>query len=75
MLLFLAVLGLYCCAGFFLFAVSRGCSLGVVCRRLIAGASLMELGFSSCCSLAVEHRLRVVAQGCSGPAACGVFLG
>ena len=58
MLLFLAVLGLYCCAGFFLFAVSRGYSLGVVCRRLTAGASLVELGFSSCCSLAVEHRLR-----------------
>ena len=44
MLLFLAVLGLYCWAGFFVFAASRGCSLGVVCRRLIAVASLVELG-------------------------------
>ena len=33
---------------FFLFAASRGCSIGVVCRRLVAVASLEELGFSAC---------------------------
>ena len=42
----LAVLGLYCCMGFFLVAVSRGYSLVAVHGVLIVVASL-----------AVEHRL------------------
>ena len=43
--IFLAVLGLCCCAGFSLVMASGGCSLGAVCRLLIAVASLvMEHG-------------------------------
>ena len=38
---FLAVLGLYCCAGFCLVAVNRGYSLVAVCRLLIDVASLV----------------------------------
>ena len=39
--LFLAVLALCCCMGFFLAAESRDCSLVPVCRLLIAVASLI----------------------------------
>ena len=38
---FFAVLGLRCCTGFSLVAVSGGYSLAVVCRRLIVVASLV----------------------------------
>ena len=38
--LFLAMLGLLCCAGFSLAVANRGCSLAVVCRLLTAVASL-----------------------------------
>ena len=53
LILFLAVLGLHCCSGFSLVAVSRGYSLVVVCRHLIAVESLVEYrsrecGLSSC---------------------------
>ena len=44
--LFLALLGLHCCTGFALVVASGGYFLAVVCRFLIAGASL-----------AAEHRL------------------
>ena len=40
--LFLAVLGLHCCVGFSLVAVSKGKSLVVVCRLLIVAASLVR---------------------------------
>ena len=40
--LFLAVMGLCCCMGSSLVAVSRGCSSVVVCRLLIVVASLVE---------------------------------
>ena len=46
MYLFVTVLGLCCCTGFSLLAVSGGCYLVAVCRLLIAMASLV-----------VEHRL------------------
>ena len=39
--LFLAVLGLLCCRGFSLVSVSGGYSLVMVCRCLIAEASLV----------------------------------
>ena len=39
--LFLAVLGLHCCKGFSLVVASEGYSLAVVCRLLIAVASLV----------------------------------
>ena len=42
--LFLAVLGLRCCAGFSLVAASRGSSLVVVLRLLIEAAPLVERG-------------------------------
>ena len=38
--LFLAVLGLHCCVGFSLVVANWGCTLVVVCRLLIAVASL-----------------------------------
>ena len=70
-ILFLAALALHGCEGFFLVAASRGCSLVVVCRLLIAVASLVAehrlqsvrasivaaFGLGSCSSWAVEHRL------------------
>ena len=47
-ILFLAVLGLGCYADFSLVAEGRGCSLVVVCRLLIAEASLIaEHGLQS----------------------------
>ena len=50
--LFLAMLGLHCCAIFPLVWQSRGYSLAVVCGLLIVAASLVVdlgcLGFSSC---------------------------
>ena len=45
--IYLAVLGLHCCTGFSLVAGSRSYSLVVVCRFLIAVASLV-----------VEHRIQ-----------------
>ena len=42
--LFLAVLGLDCCTDFSLVALSRGYSLVVVCRLLVAVTSLVEQG-------------------------------
>ena len=54
----LAVLGLHCCAGFFLVAVSGGYSPVAVHRLLIAvaflvaGHSSRRTGFSSCDALA-----------------------
>ena len=38
------MLGLHCCSGFSLVAVSRSYSLAAVCRLLIAVASLVEHG-------------------------------
>ena len=67
----MAVLGLHCCMAFSLVAGSGGCSLGVVCRLLIAVAScrgaqvlgsrasvVVMPGLSSCGSQALEHGLR-----------------
>ena len=66
--LFLAVLGLHCCAGFSLVVASRGCSLVLVCRLLIAVAFLFaEHGLQGApASVVVAHRL-----SCS--VACGIF--
>ena len=65
-ILFLAMLGLCCCAGFSLVSASRAYSLVVTCRLLIAVASPCS-GFSSCRAWALGHsspRASVVlAQG------------
>ena len=69
--LFLAVLGLCCCADFSLVAAIRGYSLVAVRRLLIAMVSFdVELsfraqGFSSCNSWALKHRL----------SSCGTCMG
>ena len=69
--LFLALLDLHCCTGFFLIAVSGSYSLAKVCRLLIAPASLVAAhglqsmwasvavahGLGSCGSQAREHRI------------------
>lgn len=69
--LFLAGLDLPCCEGFSLVAMSGGYSLAVLLGLLVAAASLVEqrglqgaltsvaaaLGFNSCSSRALEHRL------------------
>ena len=68
--LILTVLGLCCCAGFFLAGVSRGLLLTAVCRLLIAVACLvahglwdrrasvvLARGLSSCSPQALEHKL------------------
>ena len=62
--LFLAMLDLCCCMGFSLVAVSGGYSLVVVCRLLIVvtccGAQVLgSMGFSSCGSPTLEHRLSI----------------
>jgi len=46
----LAALGLRLCTPASLVAASRGCSPVMVCRLLIAVASLVENGLSSCCT-------------------------
>ena len=55
--LFLAVLGLRCCAGFSLVAERRGCSPAAAQELLTAVASLVAYGLSSCSSRALEHKL------------------
>ena len=60
--LFLAVLGLRCCVGFSLVAVSEGCSPGAGMASHCSDVSLLSTGsrargFSSCGSRAGEHRL------------------
>ena len=59
MYLFLAVLGLRCCAVFFLVAVSGGPFLVVVRGLLItvASSALGHVGFSGCGFWALEHRV------------------
>lgn len=56
--LLLAVLGIHCCVGFFLVALSRGSSPVVLCRLLIVMASPVA-----------EHRLQALM---SVVAACGL---
>ena len=78
--LFLAVLGLHCCAVFSLVSASRGYSLIVACGLLVAVASLVvehclqdtwaqQLQF-----LGSQERLKVVANWLSCSTACGIFL-
>ena len=61
--LFLAVLGLRCCAGFSLVVVIRGysllqCTVFSLCGFSCCRAQALELvGFNSCNSQALEHRL------------------
>ena len=61
--LFLAVLSLRCCSGFSRAVDSGGYSLGTACGLLIMAASLAvgrglrSVGFSSCGSRVLEHRL------------------
>ena len=81
--LFLVVLGLCYCAGFYTVLMSRGCSVVVVCRLCIGGFScgaqaLGHLGItgcvhglSSCSSPALEHSCGT-QRSCS--MACGIFL-
>ena len=54
--LFLAELGLCCCPGFSLVAVSGGPSVAVMCKFLSVVAP-GHTGFSSCSSQALGHRL------------------
>ena len=79
--LFLAVLGLCCCAGFSLVAATKGCSLVAVRRLLIMVASLVAEHrlLIMVASLVAEHRLVgsgsiVVVHGLSCSTACGIFL-
>ena len=68
LILFLAVLCLRCCVGLSLVEMSRGFSLVVVCRLLIAVASLIEAPrLQSIGSVVVAHGL----ISCSG--ACGIL--
>ena len=85
--LFLALLGLRCCAGFSLVVASGGNFLVAVCRLLIAVASLVAEqrlwgswasvvaahGLSSWGSQTLEHRLSSAVHGLSCSAACGIF--
>ena len=65
MYLFLAVLGLRCCAVFFLVAVSGGPFLVVVRGLLItvASSALGHVGFSGCGFWALEHRVSRCSAG------------
>ena len=77
--LFLAVLGLCCCAGFSLVVMTRGYSLVALCRLLIAvaccGAQVLGCSdFSSCGSKLQSTASIVVAHGLSCSAARGIFL-
>ena len=65
---FLAVLGLYCCAGFCLVAVNRGYSLVAVSGLFIVVAS--PAGDHGLWSL---WTLAAVVHGLSCPVACGIF--
>ena len=63
--IFFTVLGLHCCTGFSLVVESRGYSLVAILRLLMAMDSPLvtehglsrHMGFSSCSSWALEHRL------------------
>ena len=79
--MFTAVLVLCCCMVFSLVAVSGGCSLAVACRFLISVASLVtERGLQGPRASVVvfpgpeSTGSVVVAHGCSGSSACGIFL-
>ena len=65
--LFLAVLGLHCCADFSLVGVSRGYSLVEVFGLVIAVPLLLWLEGSRCMGSVV------VAHGLGRSAACGIF--
>ena len=75
--LFLAVLGLHCCAVFSLVSASGGSSLVVVCGLLVTVASLVvehwlqdeQLQF-----LGSLQRLQVVTTWLSCSTVCGIFL-
>ena len=80
--LFLAVLGLHCCRGFSLVAVSRGYSTDGVRWLLIAvtsccGAQALGCVSFSGCDTRAQWRLLsgsgAVARGLSGSSACGIF--
>ena len=77
--LFLDVLGLRCCSGFFSSSCSKRRLLSAACELLIAVASLVELeapgsmGFSSCSSQALEHRLGVVVHRLHCSEVCRIF--
>ena len=79
--LFLPVLGPDCCMGFSLVVESRGYCLVAVwasrCRGFscCGGQVLGCSGFSSCSSLALEHRINSCWAGFSCSMVCGIFLG
>ena len=66
--LFLAVLGLHCCLGFSLVAVSGGCSVVAVCGLLIEVVSLVDREPPGAWASVA------VALGLSCWVACGIFL-
>ena len=76
--LFLTVLGLHCCLGLSPVAESRGYSLVAVGKLLTVVTSLVaehkvlgRMGFSSCSSLALNHRL----HSCGTPASLLLGMG
>ena len=78
MYLFLAMLGLHCCVGFSLAAVSRGYSLVVMCQPFICrdfsccrARALGHAGFSSCGSQTLEHKLNNWHAGLAAPQPVG----
>ena len=78
--IFLAALGLHCCAQAFSSCGERGLLFVVVHRLLIVVASLVAeqgsrcAGFSSCGTQALERRLSSCgARGLSCSMACGIF--
>ena len=78
--LFMAVLGLCCCAGFSLVEMSRGYSTDAMLRLLISVVSLVaKHGLQGAlASVVVASRLQntgsiVVAKGLSCSMACGIF--
>ena len=69
------MLDLCCHAGFSQVAGSRADSLIVVRGLLIAVASLVALGLSSCGSWALERGFSSLVHGLSCSVACGIFPG
>ena len=72
--LVLVVLGVCYCTGFSLVEASGGCSLAVLCRRLIVVTCLVGHRLSGAPALVVTPcRLSSYDHGLSWPVACGIF--
>ena len=76
--LFLAVLGLRCCAGFSL-VVSRGLLFATVCGFplrwlvLLGSTGFRVCGLGGCSSQALERRLLAAVLGLSSSSPCGIL--